>query len=222
VTNETCGLVLLSGGLDSVAALHWSLATHVHTSAVCFDYGQPARDAEVSAAQKICGRRNVLLSVFVLAEAVRGLASVSAPKSGTEDGVSLANLPARNVILVSCAAAHACRAMPGQVVELVLGCNLEDSARFPDCRWSAIQAMSAVVAQSIGGPLTCKALSVVAPWHAYSKARVLRFCKKTPAALEDAQESTSCYTGSACGECDACRERAAAFMWQGVKDVSNV
>lgn len=39
-------LVLLSGGADSTAALHWALHNYRQVSAVTYDYGQAARDHE--------------------------------------------------------------------------------------------------------------------------------------------------------------------------------
>ena len=38
--------VLLSGGMDSVAALYWTVQTYPKVLAILFDYGQPNRDQE--------------------------------------------------------------------------------------------------------------------------------------------------------------------------------
>src|SRR4029077_2761109 len=46
-------MVILSGGFDSVALLHWALREYSEVRAVSFDYGQPHRDAELFAAQAI-------------------------------------------------------------------------------------------------------------------------------------------------------------------------
>jgi len=52
-TTRARAIVLLSGGMDSVAALHWALATYTEVVAIGFDYGQPNRDAEIPIAWRI-------------------------------------------------------------------------------------------------------------------------------------------------------------------------
>jgi 7-cyano-7-deazaguanine synthase len=104
-------VILLSGGLDSTAALHWAREQPgARVSAVSFSYGQPNHDAELYAAQTVARRRSVPHTCLHLGEAVRGLSPLLPPPPGREGGVSRANLPGRNLIFLSCAAAHAARA----------------------------------------------------------------------------------------------------------------
>ena len=78
-------VLLLSGGLDSVAALHH---TRPHR-AVGFSYGQPHRDAELTAAGVIAARRGVPFDVILLPDLRR-----LDPTAGRDAaGVSLAFPP---------------------------------------------------------------------------------------------------------------------------------
>jgi 7-cyano-7-deazaguanine synthase len=208
-------LVLLSGGIDSVAALHWALVHRSEVRAVTYDYGQPARDAERSASMAVCARRDIPWEGFVIAEAVRGLTALGRPEPGKDGQVSRANLPARNIVLLSCAAAHAARLWPGDHVDLIIGCNADDGMFFPDCQGACIDAMSEALRESLLG--VCY-LSVCAPWRSMTKAQVLQWCEESPTALRDALGSVSCYGGDNCGQCDACRERAIVLRVRGHED----
>lgn len=205
----TNALVLLSGGLDSVAAMHWSIGAYSVVRALSFDYGQANRDAELAAAQRISQRCCVQWDGLHLADAVRGFSSLKPAAPGLAAGISRANLPARNPLLLSVAAAHACRVWPGGAVDLVIGANLDDAAGFPDCRPAFISAASDALGLACVG---VSAIRVVAPWVASMKSEILRWCLRTGGhVLVDACDSVSCYAGTRCGTCDPCTLRAAAF-----------
>lgn len=208
-------MVLLSGGLDSVAALHWARERYEGVAALTVGYGQVNRDAELAAAQRIANRRGVPLQRFETADAVRGLGLLVAPPPGRDGCVSRANLACRNPILISVAAAEACRTWPGQRVSIVIGATVDDAAGFPDCRSEFVEAMSRAVSY---GAVGVADLGVVAPWSQATKAEVLKWCAERPEALADVQDSVSCYRGTRCGECDACTLRARAFTWCGITD----
>jgi 7-cyano-7-deazaguanine synthase in queuosine biosynthesis len=46
----------------------------------------------------------------------------------------------------------------------------------------------------------------------------VRWCSARPAAAEDIANSLSCYQGIHCGACDACSQRAFAFVTAGIVD----
>ena len=52
-------LVLLSGGMDSVTALHWAKQEHEIVGAVSFDYGAKHNHREVALAEWQCGHLDV-------------------------------------------------------------------------------------------------------------------------------------------------------------------
>ena len=204
-------IVLLSGGLDSVAALHWSLERYP-TEALSFHYGQPNRDAETAAAGVIAKRRGVHLETFALCDAIHGGRGLRVAEPGVDAaGVSRSNMAGRNMSFLSIAAAHGARRHPGARLRLVIGCNADDAERFPDCRADFLGAASAVLALALRGIV--EDVSVEAPWARLRKGAIVRQAK--PAALEDIATSVSCYAGTACGTCDACTLRARAFADAG-------
>lgn len=212
------GLVVLSGGMDSVALLHWALPKFKSVHALCFDYGQPHRDAELTAARIICERRGVDSTTLHIGEAVRGLMSLGVPEPGFKRGqprVSTANLPARNAIFGSCAAAFAGRTYPGDRVSVLLGCNLDDVRGFPDCRPDFITALSRALSEANAGVCNVR---VEAPWLPVSKHAIVMWAKHDPEIMRDVRDSISCYAGTRCGVCSACILRAAAFEACGEED----
>jgi 7-cyano-7-deazaguanine synthase len=204
-------LVLLSGGLDSVAALHSVLETGWETAAVSFSYGQPQRDQELAAAQKIAERRGVPWASLHLGNAVRGHVALDAPAPGLASvGVSRANLAARNAIMLSTACAHAARlwpAEPSRHVHLVIGCNVDDARGFPDCRQDFLGPMGRALSAAVAPLFTAH---IHAPWAEKTKAEIVAWCAARPDAAADIADSVSCYAGTACGTCDACTLRARA------------
>lgn len=208
-------LVLLSGGMDSVAALHWSIQGGL-VRAVFFDYGQPQRDAEVVAAGVAAREVNVPMETIVIAEAVRGLGLLDPPARGSDAGISRANLPARNAILLSCAAARLASYWPGDGGAIVIGSNKDDAAVFPDCRGDFLYAFQVALSAALQG--VCR-VEVVAPWLTMSKVEIALWCRTNNSFTRDAvARSSSCYRGNACGECDACALRQTALASAGITD----
>lgn len=214
-------LVLLSGGLDSVAALHWSLAQYDDVRAVSFYYGQPQARAEVAAAQAIAARRNVPWASIHLGEAVRGPMRTLCPaEPGRDHGISRANLPARNAIFLSVAAAYAASIWPWKSLAIptaiVIGCNHDDAAAFPDCRYPFLDAMQGAAMSALCGVADVR---VVAPWLHIRKGAIVRWAVEAGSvALADVLDSMSCYAGTHCGACDACTLRAQAIASEELSD----
>lgn len=206
--------VLLSGGMDSVAALHWALAHHEHVRALLIDYGQPHRDRELPVAGEVCARRRVPQSLVVVADALRPLQPIGL-LAGVEEhdpdnqGTNAAFLPGRNLAFLSIAAVHSCTWWPrAPRIDLVLGACREDAAGFPDCGEAFLQVADRAL--SIG---CAKMIHVAAPWVRMPKAMILDSFRGNANALEDIACSWSCYRGERkpCGWCTACVMRAQAF-----------
>jgi 7-cyano-7-deazaguanine synthase len=208
-------LVLLSG-MDSVAAAHWAAERYAPVVALGFDYSQPG--AELAAAQAIAERRGWTW----VREIVPGIGHRS-PEAGRDaSGVSRANVPGRNGILIWHAANVAARLFPGGRCALVVGCNLDDAAGFPDCRAEFLYDLERTIAAGLAGVVDLRLDAPWAPWltpaDARNKEDILYWAAQRPEALEDVRYSVSCYRGTRCGICDPCRLRAAAFNAAGLED----
>lgn len=205
--------VLLSGGMDSAAALHFALEQTAKGGgtvvAVAFSYGQPHRDAELWAACTIANRRGVPMSVVLLPD----LPKLN-PEAGHDDrGISKAFVPGRNMLFLCRAAAECAR--PGVPMTLVIGANSDDAAGFPDCRPEFFKGAQKALRAAFAG--VCD-IDIRTPWVGATKSGILRWAQTRPAALEDIRDSVSCYRGTRCGQCDACTLRARAFAEVGLED----
>lgn len=116
--------VLLSGGVDSAFAAY-CVGEHGSTVAVFVDYGQPAAAMELRAAHALAdsfgwGFREVKIGGMPLGQMASGI------------GPHI--VPARNLWLISIAAAFAERVW--------IGCAPQDLAQYADCRPDFLNAMS--------------------------------------------------------------------------------
>jgi 7-cyano-7-deazaguanine synthase len=103
--------------------------------------------------------------------------------------------------------------------EIVLGVNVLDSSGYPDCRPEWMAAMQEVGRLGTRAGVEGKAIRLVAPLIAMTKAEIIR----TGAALGvDYGLTHSCYDpapgGAACGSCDSCVLRRRGFEQAGVRD----
>lgn len=184
-------LVLLSGGLDSICALHWAEANYDDVLAVFFDYGQPARSMELAAADAVCNRHDIeLLQVNVM-----GALTTLSPGEHW-------HIPGRNALLLASAAAIAARTWPGEDNSLVIGCNSDDAMWHVDCQPRFLEAMASALS-----------LPIEAPLIALSKAGVVACSREHGDSLRyECSLSWSCYGAGPepCGQCPACELRGAA------------
>ena len=169
-------VLLLSGGLDSGVCLALNRPVH----ALFVDYGQPHRDQEQACAESLAARFHTSLHK----------ARITIPWWATNPDDPTMLVPGRNLILVSLAAAL------GSPV--VIGCNADDYANYPDCRPEFFDAMLDVI--EVETPLIDK-----------TKAQIGKMA--IPLGVSGSQ-TWSCYypqAGDPCGECDACKGRAKAL-----------
>lgn len=202
--------VLLSGGLDSTAAACRANEQGGDVEAIAFDYGQPARDAEIVAAGRVAARLGMPLHVLKII--IEGW-HLNPEPGRSAVGVSRAFLPGRNALFIVNAAAFA--AVRCASFALVLGVNSDDFAAFPDCRGAFFEAALRMLRAMLVGHGDC---IIETPWVNCSKAMILRWCLIRPEALEAVRASVSCYRGTRCGQCDACTLRTAAFAEVGIED----
>ena len=218
-------IVLLSGGLDSTTVLALAQRQGFTVHALSFRYGQ-RHQHELEAARKIAARAGVVRHAVVdinLAQfggsALTADIAVPKDRPGSEisHGIPITYVPARNTVFLSIALAYA---EVSGAFDIFLGINALDYSGYPDCRPEFLEAFQrlANLATKVGveGP---QRFRIHAPLLHMTKAEIIR----TGLALGcDYSLTRSCYDpapdGAACGRCDACQIRRAAFHTLGMKD----
>lgn len=208
--------LLLSGGLDSATLGSWVRVRHPEEpiTAVTFLYGQK-HAVELEAARDVARAFGFGHLVVELAP-IKGSALTDADKPlpegrdlTTATGVAPSYVPARNLLFLASLASLADVHGPA---DLWFGVHRDDHTGYPDCRPEFVAAADEAVRWG-----TQHGLRVRAPFVWWSKAEILRWglAHDTPYGL-----THSCYQGSrpACGVCDTCQARLAAFSQVGVAD----
>lgn len=187
-------LVLASGGLDS--AVVWTKLLREGTSVVpvFVDYGQSAAAAERAAVTAISDALSCPLRIATVRDTW-----LSYPLD--------APLPARNLVLISIAAALA-----GEMKLHAIAIGfVREEVDFPDASGSFLRQTESALSE--GG----LSLALTAPLSSMSKSDVLELGLQinAPVAL-----TYSCYLGKAsgCGHCGGCWRREAAFRLRSAND----
>ena len=220
--NTTDAVVLLSGGADSATCLALARQEGRTCHALTFAYGQ-RHDAEIRAAMEL-GRRFAAASHRVIHVDLAGLGgsaltdrALDVPKSGPSVAtIPITYVPARNTIFLSYALAVA--EVTGSSA-IFIGVNAIDYSGYPDCRPDYIRAFQHMADLATRAGVEGHGPRIIAPLLHMTKAQILR----TGIDLGvDFAHTHSCYDpssiGRACGSCDSCRIRIAAFAELGMHD----
>lgn len=173
---------MLSGGLDSAAALAFVQAAGGEADAVFIDYGQAARAAEQEASQ-------ALASHFGVAhETIR-------VQHGRQFGAG--EIVGRNSFLIMAAVCFAPFCSGTVVTGIHAGTN------YYDCSGAFLSSISRLVEEQSDG-----AFRVLAPFESWSKDEVIAYARGAGIPLN---LTYSCEAGSTppCGACASCRDRSA-------------
>lgn len=222
MSTQNRGVLLLSGGMDSVTLLAKLLHEGWNIYPVIFDYGQRHRAAENEAAKLIWAHyqskfssqlapyKVIKLDLTQIGNSALTDSKINVPNNMAEQSRTV--VPFRNTLMVTLAAAY------GET----LGINnvfitpvMEDYESYPDCRTSFFKALS--TALTLGATRQPFDINILTPYVTTWKKDIIT----EGLGLNVPYELThSCYKGlrPACGECPACRERAAAFKANGVED----
>jgi len=218
-------VVLLSGGLDSTTVLALTQSQGFAVHALSFRYGQ-RHQHELEAARQIAARAGVVRHAVVDIDLAQfgGSALTSdiavpkdRPASEISHGIPITYVPARNTVFLSIALAYA---EVSGAFDIFLGINALDYSGYPDCRpeyLAAFQKLANLATRA--GVEGTQRLTLHAPLLHMTKAEIVR----TGLSLGcDYSLTRSCYDprpcGEACGHCDACQLRRAAFHALGLKD----
>ena len=214
------GVVLLSGGLDSMvtAALAQEAGFAVHGLSV--DYGQRHK-LELQSAARIAERLGLARYTRIALDmrAFGGSAltdSIDVPKDGVSDDIPVTYVPARNLVFL--ALTTACAEAAG-ARDVFIGVNALDYSGYPDCRPEFIASFAETARLGTRAGVEGAPFTIHAPLQHMTKADIARECARLGL---DPAWSWSCYDptpeGLACGLCDSCRLRKKGFAEAGIVD----
>ncbi|MDR3429781.1 MULTISPECIES: 7-cyano-7-deazaguanine synthase QueC [Silvimonas] len=216
-------VILLSGGLDSATCLAIAKSRGFAPYCLSFDYGQ-RHNAELKAAARVAKslgaveHRIIKIDLAVFGGSALTDAAIEVPTDGktTENEIPVTYVPARNTILLSYALAWA------EVLksdDIYIGVNAVDYSGYPDCRPDYIAAYQQMARLATRTGVEGSPLTIHTPLITLSKAEIVQ---AGLALGVDYSQTVTCYKadedGRACGQCDACRLRAAGFEAAGVAD----
>ncbi len=216
--------MLFSGGQDSATCLAWALDRFARVETIGFRYGQ-RHAVELAARERVRAR---LLESFprwagrlgpdVVVD-LEGYGALAASALTAEQeiafderGLPTTFVPARNLVFLSVAGAHAYRRGVGR---LVGGMCETDYSGYPDCRAVTIEAMTTALAAGLDAPI-----AIDTPLMRRTKAETWTLALRLGgAALVEliVEETHTCYRGErgqrhtwgyGCGACPACLLRA--------------
>jgi 7-cyano-7-deazaguanine synthase len=209
-------VVLLSGGMDSVAAFHEAMSQHKVVAAISFDYGAKHNHKELPFAAYHCRKFNIEHRVIPL-NFVGELFKSDLLKSGgaipdghyEEQTMKSTVVPFRNGIMLSIAAGFA---ESKDATGLVIAAHAGDHAIYPDCREDFMKAMADAI--RLG---TYAGIKLLRPFITMTKAEI---ASRGQALGVDFAHTWSCYKGGTlhCGTCGTCVERREAFLVAGIAD----
>ena len=209
-------VVLLSGGLDSVTALHDAVTVHQVVAALSFDYGAKHHSRELPMAAWHCSRMGIPHRIAPLGFVAEEFSSDLLQRGGVipdghyeESSMKSTVVPFRNGIMLAIAAGFAeSRNAEGVVIAAHSG----DHAIYPDCREEFLAPMAQAIRTG-----TYAGIEVLRPFVATDKAGIVS--RGTELEI-DFSRTWSCYKGGEvhCGSCGTCVERREAFLLAGVPD----
>ncbi|MDJ0800543.1 MAG: 7-cyano-7-deazaguanine synthase QueC [Calothrix sp. MO_167.B12] len=216
-------VILLSGGLDSSTVIYQARADGCQVYAISFDYQQRHR-RELQSALTIAKATGVVEHQVVSFDLRQwgGSAltdnSIDLPQQRALDdmarNIPITYVPARNTIFLSFALGYA-ESINAQRV--YIGVNALDYSGYPDCRPDYIQAMQEVFRLGTKQGREGKPIEIHSPLIDLKKTEIIQLGNKLGVPWE---LTWSCYAGGdvACGVCDSCRLRLAAFAELGLQD----
>ena len=210
-------VILLSGGLDSSTVLYQAKADGYQCYAISFDY-QQRHQRELASAQQIAESAGVAehqvvkfdLSLWGGSALTDG--KIDLPRDRALDQMSenipVTYVPARNTIFLSFALGYAETVGAGRVY---IGVNALDYSGYPDCRPDYIAAMGEVFRLGTKQGREGDPITIYSPLIHLKKTEIIQLGNRLGVPWE---KTWSCYAGEekACGVCDSCKLRLAAFQ----------
>jgi 7-cyano-7-deazaguanine synthase len=209
-------VVLVSGGMDSVTALHVAAREHEVVAGLSFDYGSKHNHRELPWAAHHCallGIRHETASLdfmdrLFVSDLLRGGGEI--PEGHYEaENMKRTVVPFRNGILLSIAAGFAESA---GAEGLVIAAHSGDHAIYPDCREDFMRPMAEAIRAG-----TYAGIALLRPFIDLRKEGIAALGARLGI---DYATTWSCYKGGErhCGRCGTCVERKEAFALAGLED----
>jgi 7-cyano-7-deazaguanine synthase len=206
--------LLFSGGMDSTTLLWWLRDRGESVRAISVDYGQRHRVELQWAAALAEGlgvpHKTISLDLNTIGGSPLTDAHLDVPAA--EDGAQVRTVvPFRNMLFVTLAAAYA---ETQGIDELYLAPVKDDYAAYRDCRRIFYDSLEQSLAL---GATRDTSFRLYTPFVDRWKVDVVKIGIELGVPYE---KTHTCYEGRrpACGRCDACSERIAAFRANGVRD----
>ncbi len=209
-------VVLLSGGLDSVTALHEAMQAHDVVAALSFDYGAKHHVRELPMASWQCRHLGIPHHTASLDFIAREFRSHLLQGGGDipeghyeEQSMRSTVVPFRNGIMLSIAAGFA---ESHGAEGIVIAAHAGDHAIYPDCREEFLEPMGRAIREG-----TYARIELLRPFVAMDKTAIVRRGAKLGI---DFAHTWSCYKGEEihCGSCGTCVERREAFLLAEIPD----
>ncbi len=194
------GIILLSGGLDSLVSLGLGIEKYGVKLGLTFDYGQKSAKYEIEASSKICEYYGIEHKVIKLdwLRDITHTALVSdddLPQSADEESAKNVWVPNRNGLFLNIAG---CFADSEDYDYILIGANKEEAGTFPDNTPDFIEKVNSEFEFS-----TKKIPKVIAPLINFNKNDIVKQAFENDIPLEFVK---SCYAGGEkhCGKCESC------------------
>jgi 7-cyano-7-deazaguanine synthase len=209
-------VVLCSGGMDSVTALHWARQLHEVTAVLSFDYGAKHNAREIPHAMeqaRVCGAPHQVITLDFIDRLFASalLRSGGAIPDGhyAAENMKQTVVPFRNAIFLSAACGYA---ESHGAAGLVIAAHGGDHTIYPDCREEFMAAMAD--AMRLG---TYAGIQLLRPFIRMNKGEIAAAGARLGV---DFRKTWSCYKGGPvhCGTCGTCVERREAFQQAGMSD----
>lgn len=221
-------VILLSGGLDSSTVLYQAKAEGLDCYALSFDYQQRHRqelDAAVAIAQAAEVTQHQIINFDLRLWGGSALTDQQIDLPSHRSMADMATqipvtyVPARNTIFLSFALAYA-EAIAAQRV--YIGVNALDYSGYPDCRPDYIDAMGEIFRLGTKQGREGEPIEIISPLIQLRKTEIIELGNRLGVPW---QKTWSCYSDGggqtppiACGVCDSCQLRLAAFKDLGLTD----
>lgn len=216
-------VILLSGGLDSATVLAIARSEGFECHALTVNYGQRHK-VELEAAQRVAQALGVAghttIDIPLTAWGGSALtADIDVPLDRDESqmtDIPVTYVPARNTVFLSFALGYA------EVIgatDIFVGVNAVDYSGYPDCRPEFVAAFQHLANVATKAGVEGQRFTIHAPLIQMTKSEII---EKGQTLGVDYGLTHSCYApdaaGRACGRCDSCQIRRAAFERLGQRD----